>query len=62
MKSSKQLKPGNIATFKKPHPCGSNQWLLLKIGMEMELKCIKCGRKIILGRKEFERRYKPKLE
>jgi len=62
LKSSKELKPDDLVTLKKPHACGFNQWLLLKVGSSMELKCIKCNRKIILGRREFERRYKSRLE
>jgi len=60
LKSSKNLKPDDVVTFKKPHPCGSNQWLLLEAGSKLELKCVKCDRKIILSRKEFEKRYKSK--
>ncbi len=62
MKSSVELKSGDIVAFKKPHSCGSNRWMLIRAGSFMELRCIKCGRKIILARREFERRYKLKLE
>ncbi len=61
MKNSRELKPDDLIIFKKPHPCGFNRWLLLKAGSRMELRCVKCGRKIILDRKEFEKRYKSKL-
>jgi hypothetical protein len=60
LKSSKDLKLNDIVAFKKPHPCGSNQWLLLKVGSQLEIQCVKCNRKIILSRKGFERRYKSK--
>ncbi|HEY4695836.1 MAG TPA: DUF951 domain-containing protein [Candidatus Hydromicrobium sp.] len=60
MKSSKDLKLDNVVTFKKPHPCGSNQWLIINVGSQLEIQCMKCNRKIILSRKEFERRYKSK--
>ena len=58
MKSSKNLKENDIITLKKPHPCGSNKWMLLEVGMQLKLKCLGCGRKLTLTRREFEKRYK----
>ena len=31
--------------LKKPHPCGSTQWEILRVGMDIKLKCLGCGAK-----------------
>ena len=52
------VKPGDIATMRKPHPCGSFEWEVTRIGADVGLKCLKCGRRVMLARDEFERRLK----
>lgn len=50
------VQPGDIATLRKPHPCGSYQWLVVRIGADIGLRCQSCQRKIMLPRHEFQRR------
>ncbi len=52
------VKIGDIATMRKPHPCGSLDWEVTRIGADIGLKCLKCGRRVMLPRDEFERRLK----
>lgn len=52
------VKVGDIATMRKPHPCGSLEWEVTRIGADIGLKCLKCGRRVMLTRDEFERRLK----
>jgi hypothetical protein len=52
------VKPGDIATMRKPHPCGSLEWQVTRIGADIGMKCLKCGRRVMLEREEFERRLK----
>ncbi len=33
---------GDILTMKKPHPCGSKQWKVLRTGMDFKLSCVGC--------------------
>ena len=40
----------DILTMKKQHPCGSKQWQVLRIGMDFKLKCLGCGREVMLPR------------
>lgn len=53
---------GQIVQMKKGHPCGSNRWQILRVGMDFRIKCIKCGRSVLLPRTRFERRLKQVLE
>jgi len=52
------LEIGDILKFKKPHPCGSYEWELLRVGMDFRMKCTGCGRMIMLPRNQAERNIK----
>ena len=43
-------------TLKKGHPCGENRWKILRMGVDMKLECLGCGKQVWLARMEFERR------
>ncbi len=49
---------GDVVTLRKPHPCGSYDWQVTRIGADIGLKCARCGRRIMLARSEFNRRLK----
>lgn len=49
---------GDIVITKKPHPCGSDSWKIIRIGMDVKIKCTKCGRIVMLSRDKFEKRIK----
>lgn len=51
-----QVRLGDILQLKKPHPCGSNQWEVVRLGVDIGIKCVKCQRRILLGRGVLERR------
>ncbi len=44
--------------LRKPHPCGSYDWLVIRLGADIGLKCEGCGRRVLLPRSEVERRLK----
>ncbi|GAB4574894.1 MAG: DUF951 domain-containing protein [Anaerolineae bacterium] len=46
---------GDIVTTRKPHPCGSHQWVVYRIGADIGMKCTNCGRRVMLSRRQFER-------
>ncbi|MBE7056576.1 MAG: DUF951 domain-containing protein [Ruminococcaceae bacterium] len=46
---------GQIIKTKKPHPCGSSQWEILRVGADFKLKCIGCGHMIMLPRNKVEK-------
>ena len=44
--------------LKKPHPCGSNQWEILRTGMDFRLNCLGCGHQVMLPRKAVEKGFR----
>lgn len=53
---------GEKVETKKKHPCGSNKWEIIRIGADFKLKCLTCGRIVMLSRVDFEKRFKRKIE
>lgn len=51
-----EYETGDIVTLKKGHPCGKNEWEILRTGADIKLKCTGCERTIWLARMEFEKR------
>lgn len=52
----KNFNYGDIVRMKKKHPCGSDQWQVVRMGADIKIKCMGCGRLIMLPRSEFERK------
>lgn len=46
----------DIVRLKKPHPCGSYEWKVVRVGADIGLTCQTCGRRVLLPRRELERR------
>lgn len=46
---------GDRITMKKPHPCGSKCWQVLRIGMDFKLRCEGCGHEVMLPRSRAEK-------
>ena len=44
---------GDVIEMRKGHPCGSNQWRILRVGMDFRLKCLGCDRVVMLPRAKF---------
>jgi len=49
---------GSIVVMKKPHPCGNNEWKITRVGADIKIKCVGCGRSIMLPRIEFNKKLK----
>jgi len=45
----------DIVELKKPHPCGSAQWEILRVGMDIKLKCLGCSHELMLPRSKAEK-------
>lgn len=48
----------DILVMKKPHPCGSDRWLVLRTGMDFRLRCYGCGHEVLLPRSKAEKSIK----
>lgn len=46
----------DVVRLKKPHPCGSHVWTVVRLGADIGLKCHGCSRRVLLPRREVERR------
>ena len=49
------VRVGDILHMKKPHPCGASAWKVLRSGMDFRLKCLGCGRELLLPRAKAEK-------
>lgn len=53
-----EIEVGDIVRLRKPHPCGSYEWQVVSMGADVNLKCLKCQRRVALARDVFNRRVK----
>lgn len=44
--------------MKKPHACGSNEWVITRVGVDIKIKCSNCGHEIMMDRLEFKKKLK----
>jgi hypothetical protein len=49
---------GDVVRLKKPHPCGGLDWTVVRLGADIGLTCQRCGRRVLLPRRNLERRLK----
>jgi len=54
-----QLK--DLLRLKKPHPCGSYDWIVVRLGADIGLECKGCGHRVMLTRRELAKRMKLNL-
>lgn len=47
---------GDIVQMKKPHPCGSREWTIIRTGADVKIRCCKCERIVMLDRAVFVKR------
>ncbi|MCS6774422.1 MAG: DUF951 domain-containing protein [Anaerolineae bacterium] len=50
--------PGDVVRLRKPHPCGGHDWVVFRVGADIGLRCCTCHGRVMLTRREFERRLK----
>ena len=53
-----EVKIGDVVRLKKPHPCGSYEWIISRIGADIGLHCNTCKHRVLLTRSLFEKRFK----
>lgn len=49
---------GQVVEMKKPHPCGSKNWLIQRVGMDFGIKCEGCNHFVMIPRVKFEKAVK----
>ena len=57
-----EYKVGTKVVMKKQHPCGTNLFEITRLGVDIKIKCVNCGRTIMLPRVEFNKKIKKVVE
>ncbi len=57
----KDYELNDVVQMKKPHPCGENQWKIIRMGMDIRIKCEGCGHSVLVPRKKFNSKLKKVL-
>jgi len=57
----KQFELGDIVQMKKPHPCGANEMEVIRMGMDIRIKCVGCKHSVLVPRLKFEKNLKKVL-
>lgn len=52
------IRLGDQVKMRKPHPCGSDAWTVIRVGADIKIRCLGCGRIVMLDRSVFEKRLK----
>jgi hypothetical protein len=52
------LDMGAIVRLRKVHPCGGFEWRVVRLGADIGLECLRCGRRVLMPRRELSRRMK----
>jgi len=60
--NKKEYGLNDIVEMKKPHPCGENAWKIIRLGMDIRIKCTGCNHSVLIPRKEFESKLKKIIE
>ena len=53
-----EFQVGDIVRLRKPHPCGGYDWQVVRLGADIGLKCQTCQHRVLLTRRELEKRLK----
>lgn len=49
---------GDTVEMKKPHACQTNAWKIIRMGMDIKIKCLNCGQIVMMPRREFDKKMK----
>ncbi|MFA7206438.1 MAG: DUF951 domain-containing protein [Saccharofermentanales bacterium] len=53
-----KFKPGDVLKLRKVHPCGSFEWMVERTGMDIGIRCRKCGHFMVIPRRKLEKAVK----
>lgn len=48
----------DVVRLRKPHPCGSFEWRIVRLGADIGIRCLGCNRRVLLERRILEKRLK----
>lgn len=57
-----EIRLGDVVRMRKPHPCGSTDWQVVRLGADIGIRCQGCSRRVLLPRPQFIRQVKALLK
>lgn len=58
MPDQSDIQLGDRVQMRKRHPCGSDEWIIYRLGADIGLRCTGCDRRVLLARRDFNRSLK----
>ena len=49
------IRVGDVVQMRKTHPCGSDRWMIYRVGADIGIRCLGCSRRVMVPRRKFER-------
>ena len=59
---NKKYELGTKDIMKKQHPCGGTEWEIVRVGADIKIKCLNCGRTVLLPRIDFNKKIKKVID
>ena len=56
-----RMRVGDTLELKKPHPCGEKKFRVMRVGSEVRIICVGCGRDMVLDRVKLERAIRKRI-
>ena len=56
-----EVNPGEVYRMRRQHPCGGWEWKVYRIGADIGIECLTCGRRVMVERRRFETRVKSRI-
>jgi len=57
-----ELRLGTVVVLKKGHPCGENKWEIVRYGVDCKIRCLGCGRIVLIERIDLKKAVKKIVE
>jgi len=57
-----EFRLNDVVRLRKVHPCGGSEWRVMRLGADIGLRCLTCGRRVLLDRRTLEKRLKTFVE
>ncbi len=51
-----EIRLGDVVRLKKPHPCGGDTWVVVRLGADIGIRCLHCEHRVLIVRSTLERR------
>lgn len=52
------IRLNDVVRMRKPHPCGGFEWRVVRLGTDIGIRCLTCGRKVLMPRSQYAKRVK----